>query len=302
MSRRNEDRFSGHESFVCRYGWLPKAYHAVEANGQILRSELDAMRVLGIGRNMVKSLQFWSEAAGIIESDGDGGHQVGPVGRLLFARNGWDRHLETLESLWLIHWRLSTQASLAAWHEVFSIGRLQRFDKRQLIDLLAKRGQFNSRALAPSTLEQHASILLQSYFQEERSIDDTSWCPLQDLRLLRALRSEDGRVSYMATNRAPLGLTSRVFAAALVQYFESQTSKAQVVTFSEVLRGHFSPGSVFKMDEAALRQFIEQAIAGPLRNALRFNDTADTQTLILNLEGVDPALRVEPAKEAAANG
>jgi hypothetical protein len=302
MTRRAEDRFSGHESFVCRYGWLPKAYRAVQANPQILRGELEAMRALGIGRNMVKSLQFWAEASGVIEADGNGGHQAGPVGRLLFDIEGWDAHLETLESLWLVHWWLSTEASLAAWHEVFSIGRLQRFDKRQLVDLLAKRGQFNARALAASTLEQHAGILLQSYFQEERSIDDTSWCPLQDLGLLRAFRSEDGRVSYTATNRAPVGLTPRVFAVALVQFIERQESQQQVVSFSEVLRGHYSPGSVFKMDESALRQFIEQAIAGPLKSALRFNDTADTQTLVLSLEKVDRKLRLHAAEEAVANG
>jgi len=302
MSRRTEERFSGHESFVCRYGWLPKVYRAVEANRKILRTELEAMRTLGIGRNMVKSLQFWGEASGVIESDGNDGHQAGPVGRLLFDLHGWDRHLETLESLWLIHWWLSTQASLAAWHEVFSIGGLQRFDKRQLVDLLGKRGQNNARALAQSTLEQHAGILLQSYFQEERSVDDTSWCPLQDLGLLRAFRSEDGRVTYVAANGAPFGLTPRVFAVALVQYVESRAAQGQVVLFGDVLRGHFSPGSVYKMDEAALRQFIELAVAGPLKGALRFNDTADTQTLVINMEKVDSQLRAQASEEEAANG
>lgn len=302
MSRRSEDRFSGHESFVCRYGWLPKAYRAVDLNNQIFRNELEAMRVLGIGRNMVKSLQFWAEGAGVIESNGDRGHQAGPVGNLLFGPAGWDKHLETLESLWLIHWWLSTQAGLAAWNEVFSEGRLQRFDKRQLVDLLAKRGQFNARALATSTLEQHAGILLQSYFQEDRGVDDTSWCPLQDLGLLRALRSEDGRVSYLATNRAPMGLTARVFAFALVQFVESKETSERIVSFTEVLRGHHSPGSVFKLDEAALRQFIELAVSGPLKSSLRFNDTADTQTLVLDLDRVSPELRVYAAEEAAANG
>lgn len=301
MSRGKEDRFSGHESFVCRYGWLPKAYRAVDANPKIFRgSELDAMRALGIGRNMVKSLQFWAECSGVIEINGEGGHRAGPTGRQLFDIDGWDRHLETLESLWLIHWWLSTQASLAAWHEVFSIGRLQRFDKRQLVELLEKRGQNNARALAPSTLEQHAGILLQSYFQEERSLDDTSWCPLQDLGLLRAIRGEDGRVSYQATNRAPMGLTPRVFSIALVQYFHTQ-APGQVASFNDVLRGRFAPGSVFKMDESALRQFIEQSIADPLKGALRFNDTADTQTLVLSMDRVEEKLKLHMAEEAAAN-
>ncbi len=31
MSVNANERYSGHESFVCRYGWLPKAFKAVKA-------------------------------------------------------------------------------------------------------------------------------------------------------------------------------------------------------------------------------------------------------------------------------
>jgi len=67
MSDRLEIRYSGHESFVCRYGWMPKVYRAVLRDPNILRDELKAMHTLGIGRNMVKSIQFWGESAGIIQ-------------------------------------------------------------------------------------------------------------------------------------------------------------------------------------------------------------------------------------------
>ncbi len=301
MKKRTEDRFSGHESFVCRYGWLPKVFRAVRDDAQILRRELDAMHALGVGRNMVKSAQFWAEASGVIEADEDGGHRPGALGELLLGQDGWDPHLETLESLWLVHWWLSTQAGLAAWHEVFSVGRLQRFDKRQLVERLGKRGANNARALAPSTLEQHAGILIQSYYQEERSSDDTSWCPLQDLGLLRATRGEEGRPTYTAANRAAMGLSGRAFAVALVQYMESRSDQQQVVSFNEVLRGEHSPGSVFKLDEPALRHLVEVAARESLKGALRFNDTADTQTLVLTPKKIDPRLRVGAALEAAAN-
>lgn len=82
--RSNVDRFSGHESFVCRYGWLPKVYAAVKTEGTLLRNEESAMNVLGIGRNMVKSLQFWAEATGVLKAAEGGGHEPGPVGVKLF--------------------------------------------------------------------------------------------------------------------------------------------------------------------------------------------------------------------------
>lgn len=300
MTARIDERFSGHESFVCRYGWLPKVFRAVREEGGLLRDDARATHTLGIGRNMVKSIQFWGEATGVIRSNPDGGHLTGPLGELLFGEHGWDPHLESLETMWLLHWWLVSEANLASWREVFGEGQLQRFDRRQLVEALARRGQGSSRALAASTLEQHAGIFLQTYVQGERSADDTSWCPLQDLGLLRVVPGDNGRQIYTTEAVSPVGLSDRVFAIALVQYFE-RTEGRQVVSFHDVLRGHYAPGTAFRLSEAQLRQFIEASQAGALKGALRFNDTADTQTLVLNPAKVSSELRLNLTEEAQAH-
>lgn len=97
MTTSSNERFSGHESFICRYGWLPKVYSAVKRNPLLLKDEELAMNVLGIGRNMVKSVQFWAEAAAVIESVPSSGHLPGKVGERLFGADGWDPYLESLE-------------------------------------------------------------------------------------------------------------------------------------------------------------------------------------------------------------
>jgi hypothetical protein len=53
MSTMPNERFSGHESFVCRYGWLPKVHRAIQNLPTIIKDEESAMQALGIGRNMV---------------------------------------------------------------------------------------------------------------------------------------------------------------------------------------------------------------------------------------------------------
>ena len=159
---RRDERFSGHESFVCRYGWLPKVYRAVSAEPQIFRSDDLATRTLGIGRNMVRSVQFWAEATGVIAPKIDGANGAGPLGPLLLGKRGWDPHLENLESLWLLHWWMTTRANVAAWNAVFGEATLGRFEKRHLVETLAFRGGLSSRTLAASTLEQHASIFCQT--------------------------------------------------------------------------------------------------------------------------------------------
>jgi hypothetical protein len=286
------ERFSGHESFACRYGWLPKAFKAIIKTPTLLRNEEVAMEALGIGRNMVKSILFWAEASGTIETDSAGGHVPGPVGQKLFGSSGWDPYLESLDSLWLIHWYLSTEAGLAAWNEVFGEGKLIRFERSQLITALAARGAGSARPLAGSTLEQHASIFIQSYFQEERNTDDTSWCPLQDLGLIKAAKADHGRVVHNTGNTIPLGLTARVFGMALVQFITRHGEGGRSVDFARVLKAPYSPGMVFRMGEQQIRQFVEVLTMGAFKDALRFIDTADTQSIVLVTEELDPKYRL----------
>lgn len=301
MSNGSSDRFSGHESFVCRYGWLPKVFRAVKREPGLLRTEERAINTLGIGRNMVKSLQFWAEASGVLRAAEDGGHGPGAVGSVLFAgRDPWDPYLESHESLWLIHWHLATKGGLAAWREVFAEGRLVRFDRKQLIEALARRGAGAARALAPSTLEQHASIFVQSYYQEERGTDDTSWSPLQDLALVKAIKGEDGRTVFNTESRAPVGLTCRVFGMALADFVAGVDEGEFSVDFDRLMKDADSPGVVFRLDEHQLRTFIETMCVA-LPEAVRFVDTADTQSIVLNTKRMDPQFRLRQAGGVAAH-
>lgn len=296
------DRFSGHESFVCRYGWLPKAYQAVSVDPSLLKDEERAMHTLGIGRNMLKSLQFWCEATGILLSVAGHGHQPGPIGRkLLDPEHGWDQYLESLESLWLLHWRLCTRAALAAWSEVFGEGRLVRFDRQRLVAALAQRAEGSARPLVASTLEQHAAIFLQSYYQAERNDDDTSWCPLQNLALLRAAKEDDGRIVFSTDLRAPIGLSLRVFAIALVEFVASSDRESSSVDFHRLLKGVNSPGVVFRLDEYQLRAFVENVAQGPLSDAMRFIDTSDTQSIVLHRDCIDPYYLLEAHEETSVH-
>jgi len=293
------DRFSGHESFICRYGWLPKVYRAVKNDASLLRDDERATQTLGIGRNMVKSIQFWAEASGILQAVNDRGHEPGPVGKLLFGGcSPWDLHLESLESLWLVHWHLVTKGGLAAWAEVFGEDNLIRFDRRQLVAALARRSESAARPLALSTLDQHAGIFIQSYYQEQRGTDDTSWCPLQDLGLVRAIKSEGGRTVYNTEAGAPVGLTCRIFGIALTDFI-ANAGDGQSIEFQRLLKSPGSPGLVFRLDESQLRGFVSQ-LAELNPKGIRFVDTADTQSVIIKPDEIDEQYRLKLQEVAYA--
>src|SRR4051812_34534597 len=103
---RAEEKFSGHESFVCRYGWLRKAYDGVHESPKLFADEEQAVVRLGVGSNMVKSMEFWSRAFGIVEGQ-RGDYKLTKFGKsLLDLKRGRDPFLEDTGSLWLLHWKL----------------------------------------------------------------------------------------------------------------------------------------------------------------------------------------------------
>jgi hypothetical protein len=59
--------FSGHETFHCRQFWLKKGYDFTKQQGQF--SDDDAGSALGVGRNMVISLQHWLKSFGLLTDE-----------------------------------------------------------------------------------------------------------------------------------------------------------------------------------------------------------------------------------------
>jgi hypothetical protein len=50
-------RFSGHETFIARTFWPKKGYDFIKQGGKF--SSEDAVVELGVGKNMVLSINFW---------------------------------------------------------------------------------------------------------------------------------------------------------------------------------------------------------------------------------------------------
>src|SRR5437867_3436331 len=92
--------FSGHETFVLRYGWLKKAFDAAQDNPSVFNAE-DAVVQLGVGKNMVRSIRYWALACGVLQEEPKSrGLRLLPtdLGRFLFGWSGQDPYLEDTNS------------------------------------------------------------------------------------------------------------------------------------------------------------------------------------------------------------
>ncbi len=67
-------RFSGHQTFPLRYGWLYKFYQTSQLEGFDTLSTDELMVEWGVGKNMVDGIKYWAGRVGIYDQTDD--HKV----------------------------------------------------------------------------------------------------------------------------------------------------------------------------------------------------------------------------------
>jgi len=260
-------RISGHETFALRYAWLPKCVEAVTARGgdRIFADEDRAMVELGVGKNMVRAMRFWGEATGILNSTEPGHYSVTGFGKaLLKPRKGLDPYLEDDQTLWLLHWKLSTgERPLFAWDFL-----LNRWHEPELMPssvvLAAKRELADAgMRVSENSLRSHLVVFLHTYCPtagtKKASAEETLDCPLVELRLLerRCTRlsihgKQEGVFAFRRGSKPEIG--EGLFVFALLDFWRRTAPNEKTISMRELAFGPGGLGQVFKLDERDIRE------------------------------------------------
>jgi Protein of unknown function (DUF4007) len=270
--------FARHETFAPRYGWLKKGFDAVAKDGIVFTRD-DVAALLGVGKNMARSIRYWTVACGLVEettSAGGRGTTLRPTefGKCLLGPGGWDPYLEDLSSLWLLHWKLLRSDGLAtAWHYTFFEFTLNEFSADDLSWNLAEmvKKRFPSARAAASSLRKDAVCLIQMYAGGTRNIAETEESvrsPFAELDLLGPGISS--RHVVFRTGAKP-GLSSAIIAALCLDFMRTRGSEMSV-SLSTLLRGQGSPGLALRLSEASLYDALEQTVRQ--FSELKLSDTA----------------------------
>lgn len=283
-------RFSGHETFPCRYAWLPKAYAAVADDPLAFADDEKAMIRLGVGKNMVRSIRFWMQATGIVASSEPTGYQTTSFGKALLGRRGFDPFLEDARTLWLVHWRLSTlvEDPLFAWDYLLNRWQEPELSRTPVLRAFRKEADKQERPVSAVTLEQHFDTFLHSYVPtRSRKGDiqeDNLDCPLVELELIRLVgeRQLDGtgrrEPVYAFRREEKPEVSPELFAYALDDFWRARRTSEKTLTFRDVAFGHGSPGQVFKLPEWDVRHRLE-AIEAQSGKAFVYRESAALQQL-----------------------
>ncbi len=248
--------FGRHESFALRYSWLTKGYRTEK---QVFNSD-NATVELGVGKNMVKSIQYWLKACQIVDEDMN--HTE--IGEAIFSDNGFDPYLEDEATIWLIHWLLVTNGELAtAVFWFFNNFHKPEFSAQEVQTALTDFAKEKLKVkTATKTIHNDALLILRMYTQNRTNkrtpLEESLDSPLSLLRLIN--HSPDGR-QYFSKSESREQLPLGIFGYAIADLFiakEVNTLPIEELMYSK--SGDIAPGIVFRLTENDLISKLEKLV------------------------------------------
>lgn len=251
--------FSGHETFACRQFWLKKGYDHLNA-GRSLRDK-DAIAYLGVGRNMLTSINFWLQAFGLME-DGE----LTRLSDFIFSdEDGVDPFLENPASVWLLHYHLVRTGHASIYQIVFDQIKAERieFDEDLLISLIDSELSKAGRSASASTIKNDISTFRRNYVRPQKvtDLEDDLSSLLIELNLVRMVPGQDEGSKkeriYKIENRARPEIPPQVI---LYGILRQMGEDREALNFHEILNGPLSVGRIFALSAAGLMEQIEAIV------------------------------------------
>lgn len=154
-------KFSGHDTFIVRTFWPKKGYDFILNNGKF--GAEDAVVELGVGKNMVSSIQFWMKALGLVD---DNANELTDIAHFIFNDNGNDPFLEDIGTIWLLHYFLIKTEYSSIYSLIFNELRKERsiFNKNQLSAFIKRKyAEFDDNSLNQNSIDKDISVFLRLY-------------------------------------------------------------------------------------------------------------------------------------------
>ena len=281
-------QLSGHETFPLRYGWLKKAFDAVQAadeerNRSVFASD-DAIAHFGVGKNMVASMRHWARCGGVTE-EVDGGQVIRTtaLGKLLFADTGLDPYMENPGTSWLVHWNVSGhyKARKTTWFWAFNHCPDLSFERDILVHNIARLAKDrNWTRASTATIRRDVSCFIRTYVAQpvgrQMGYEDTLESPLTELGLIKSVGRRDG-FRFVRGPKPSLG--AGVFSYAVTDFWDNYSPNASTLSFEALSHEPGSPGRVFILDENDLVDLLT-SLEDVTDGIYRWSETAGLKQLV----------------------
>lgn len=154
-------RFTGHETFVVRTFWPKKGYDFIRKESSFSNEE--AVVDLGVGKNMVASINYWMKALGLYDDDKK---ELTDFANWVFADDGYDPFLEDIGTIWILHYYLVKTSYASIYSLIFNELRKERtvFNKSQLKAFIKRKYlELEDNSFNLNTVDKDISVFTRLY-------------------------------------------------------------------------------------------------------------------------------------------
>lgn len=270
-------KFTGHDTFSLRYGWLYKAVNHLNSGGKLQTSKdletQEAIIKLGVGKNMVNAIRYWADASSLLDykrTQSNTDYFISDNGNYLFnSETGKDPYLEQTGSIWLVHFWLNFNfENLCAYRYFFNYSHVQHFEKSKLVsDCSTDAKKLVTNELGnENTLKKDIDCFLNTYCKKFKSdaakkklsVDEEHFTsPLAELNLIQ----DNGGGFYVSDLKERPELPIEIFIYGLIKFaqVETEDSNINTIDFDSLLTKPCSPGRIFRLSESGLGQKLDEA-------------------------------------------
>lgn len=231
ISNQESYRFSGHDTFHCKEQWILKGIQLIDNQESVnIFKENKAIPLLGVGKNMVRSIHHWLRAFGVLNKE----NEISEFANLLFLTESLDPYLENDGSLWLLQYYLCKTNHSSIFQLIFSSYFSDKatldFSEYQILNfvnrLLVDKEQ---KEVAEKTFNSDFKVFIRTYVspaKNEKTVEDDFNAPLLSLNLV----SDTGRKNtanqtvYRLNRGVQQSVSSYVFGYCLLNEFEGESS------------------------------------------------------------------------------
>ena len=223
----NNLRFSGHETFHCRHFWIKKGVDFVAQNKDF-KSD-DAVVDLGVGKNMVSSINYWLQAFDLVKNSNNT-----ELAEKIIYDLGFDPFLEDIGSIWLLHYKLLKNDYSSIYKLIFNDFRKNRvsseFTTKQVFDFINRKLIQLNQNVSQNTLENDIKVFLRNYVSSnkkgDKNLEDDLSSVFLSLNLISILPEihEQGQQIYVIEYDNKLNLSPLILLFAIKDIFDDEIS------------------------------------------------------------------------------
>ena len=245
--------FGQHQTFYLRQQWLTKGLIEVKSNSRFFY-EPDHFEVLGVGKNMAKSIKYWLLATRLVKEQRSLKNELHltDLGEIVL---NYERYVKSRFTLSVLHYLLVTEKKEAStWYWFFNVFNERVFTRNSLYTELEKwTKETFEKEVSFNSLKRDIDCLLQLYsmkFYTNQTPEDVIKSPFESLHLIESTTD----IHYTKTSLKS-NLTIHVLYITLLIYMDKY--KIKEISLNSLINEPELWGKVFNLGRDEIINCLE---------------------------------------------